>query len=530
MKNLLDILPVYGVEHDAILSKMGDITVAFKVELPELFTMSNDDYEAFHHSWIKAIKVLPVNSVLYKQDWFTEEKYKADFLKEDNSFLSRSSERFFNERPYLNHECFIMLTKKPANRKASSSVFSSLLKRSIVPEETLQLKHYQDFINNVGQFEKILFDSGFISFIRLNNDELINLIVKYMNLQTGENIVRDIEFKDEWKIGENYCQLYTMADAEFVPPLCGSRINYDKYSTDKTKFSVGFASPIGQLLSCNHIYSQYVFIEDVQKTIQKLESKRLRLQSLSAYSRENSIAKDATDNFLNEAIGEQRLPVKAHFNLLAWTDNKENLKVIRNLCSSALTQMDATPKQETEGAAQIFWAGIPGNAADFPMNDTFDTFSPQACCFFNLETNYRSSVSPIGIRLGDRLSGKPVHVDISDEPMDKGICTNRNKFILGPSGSGKSFFTNHMVRSYYEKGTHIVLVDVGHSYKGLCDMVGGYYFTYSETKPIKFNPFYIGEGDTLDTEKKESIKTLLLALWKKDNETYNRSEYVALSN
>jgi conjugation system TraG family ATPase len=530
MKNLLDILPVYGVEHDAILSKMGDITVAFKVELPELFTMSNDDYESFHQSWIKAIKVLPVNSVFYKQDWFTEEKYKAYFLKEDNSFLSRSSERFFNERPYLNHECFIMLTKKPANRKASSSVFSSLLKRTIVPEETLQLKHYQDFINNVGQFEKILSDSGFISFTRLNNSALIDLIIKYMNLQIGENIVRDIEFRDEWKIGENYCQLYTMADAEFVPPLCGSRINYDKYSTDKTKFSVGFASPIGQLLSCNHIYSQYVFIDDVQKTIQKLESKRLRLQSLSAYSRENSIAKDATDNFLNEAIGEQRLPVKAHFNLLAWTDNKEQLKVIRNLCSSALTQMDATPKQETEGAAQIFWAGIPGNAADFPMNDTFDTFSPQACCFFNLETNYHSSVSPIGIRLGDRLSGKPVHVDISDEPMDKGICTNRNKFILGPSGSGKSFFTNHMVRSYYEKGTHIVLVDVGHSYKGLCDMVGGYYFTYSETKPIKFNPFFIGEGDTLDTEKKESIKTLLLALWKKDNETYNRSEYVALSN
>lgn len=98
------------------------------------------------------------------------------------------------------------------------------------------------------------------------------------------------------------------------------------------------------------------------------------------------------------------------------------------------------------------------------------------------------------------------------------------------SGSGKSFFTNHMVRSYYEQGTHIVLVDVGHSYKGLCDMVKGYYFTYSEKDPIRFNPFYIGEGDTLDTEKKESIKTLLLALWKKDDETFNRSEYVALSN
>jgi conjugation system TraG family ATPase len=530
MKNLNEILPVYSIENNAILSKMGDVTVVFDVQLPELFTMSNDEYEAFHHAWIKAIKVLPVNSVLHKQDWFTEGKYKPSFIQEDNSFLTRSSDRFFNERPYLDHRCYIMLTKKPANRKLGSSIFSSLLRRTIVPEETLQPKHFHDFMNHVGQFQKILSDSGFATMKIMSNELLADFILRYLNLGNDSVILRDIEFKPEWKIGENHCQLYTIADAEFVPALCGSRINFDKYSTDKTKFSVGFASPIGQLLSCNHIYNQYVFIEDVQKTMQKLESKRLRLQSLSAYSRENAISKQATDDFLNEAISEQRLPVKAHFNLLAWTDNKEELKNIRNLCSSALTQMDATPKLETEGSAQIFWAGIPGNAADFPMNDTFDTFSPQACCFFNLETNYRSSVSPIGIRLGDRLSGKPIHVDISDEPMDKGICTNRNKFILGPSGSGKSFFTNHMVRSYYEKGTHIVLVDVGHSYKGLCDMVKGYYFTYSETKPIKFNPFYIGEGDILDTEKKESIKTLLLALWKKDNETFNRSEYVALSN
>ncbi|RZK30470.1 MAG: TraG family conjugative transposon ATPase, partial [Hymenobacter sp.] len=76
----------------------------------------------------------------------------------------------------------------------------------------------------------------------------------------------------------------------------------------------------------------------------------------------------------------------------------------------------------------------------------------------------------------------------------------------------------------------IVLVDVGHSYKGLCELVKGYYFTYDEQHPIRFNPFYIGEGDLLDTEKKESIKTLLLALWKKDTEAFNRSEYVALSN
>ena len=537
-KQIKDILPIFGVEHDCILSKQGDVTIAYEVQLPELFTLSDQEYEVLHQTLIRAIKILPSGTVFHKQDWFTESKHAADFSAIGVSFLSRASERFFNERPYLDHQCYILLTKKPAGRKPGSSLFSNLLRRSIVPEQTLKPQLLQDFLDNAGQFERILNDSGLMQLKRLTNEELsgeqqyCGLVERYLNLQPNEKsfILHDISFDDGLKVGPNHCQLFTLADAADLPSYCGSRINYDKYSTDKTKFSVGFASPLGQLLPCNHIYNQYIFIEDPQKTIQKLESKRLRLHSLSAYSRENAISRDATNEFLNEAISQQRLPVKSHFNVLVWTDSKDGLKDTRNLVSSALSQMDAVPKQELSGVPQIFWAGIPGNEADFPMNDSFDTFAEQACCFLNLETNYRSSVSPCGIRLGDRQYGKPVHVDISDEPMKKGLITNRNKFILGPSGSGKSFFTNHMVRSYYEQGTHVVLVDVGHSYKGLCQLVKGYYFTYEEKNPIRFNPFHIGEGDMLDTEKKESIKTLLLALWKKDNETFNRSEYVALSN
>jgi len=537
-KRMEEQLPVMAVEHDCILSKQGDVTIVFKAELPEIFTLSDQEYEAFHQSWIKALKVLPKFCVFHKQDWFLESAYKANFSSEDSSFLTRSSERFFNERPFLDHSCYIMLTKKPAGRRNATSLFSNLLRSSIVPEETLKPQLLQDFADTCGQFKRIMEDSGFIKLERLQNESLrsesrrIGLVEKYCFLSEQENsfLFKDIRFDEGLAVGDKHCQLFTLGDAADLPGLCGSRINFDRYSTDKTKFSIGFASTLGQLLSCNHIYNQYIFIEDAQKTIQKLESKRLRLQSLSAYSRENMIARDATNDFLNEAVSQQRLPVKAHFNILAWSTDKEDLKEIKNKVSSALAQMDAATKQETVGAPQIYWAGMAGNAADFPMNDTFDTFTEQAVCFLNMETGYRSSLSPCGIRLGDRLTGKPVHVDISDEPVKMGICTNRNKFILGPSGSGKSFFTNHMVRSYYEQGTHIVLVDVGHSYKGLCDMVNGYYFTYDEKNPIRFNPFYISEGDSLDTEKKESIKTLLLALWKKDDETFNRSEYVALSN
>jgi conjugation system TraG family ATPase len=536
-RNLNDMLPILAVEHDSMLSKQGDVTMGFELSLPEIFTLSNEDYEAFHQSWIKAIKVLPKRSVFHKQDWFIDSKYAADFSNDQKSFLSRSSELFFNERPFLSHHSYIFLTKKPVGRKLSSSVSSNLLRRSIVPQETINLLLLQEFQDGIGQFQRIMEDSGFVRLRRMKDKELksennkAGIIEKYcFLLENDALIIKDISFRDGIGIGDAFCHLFTLSNPDDLPGLCGSRINYDRYSTDKTKFSIGFASTLGQLLSCNHIYNQYIFLDDSLKTIKQLESKRLRLQSLSAYSRENTIAKDATNDFLNEAIGEQRLPVKAHFNILSWTDDKDSVKDMKNLVSSALAQLDAVPKQELAGSPQIYWAGIPGNEADFPMNDTFDTFAEQASCFLNLESSYQSSLSPIGIRLGDRLTGKPVHVDISDEPVKKGIITNRNKFILGPSGSGKSFFTNHMVRSYYEQGTHVVLVDVGHSYKGLCDMVGGYYFTYSETNPIRFNPFHIGLGETLDTEKKESIKTLLLALWKKDNENFNRSEYVALSN
>ncbi len=152
-KQLNDILPIFGVEHDCILSKQGDITVAFQAELPEIFTLSDQEYEAFHQAWIKAIKVLPRLSVFHKQDWFIDSRYKPDFTKDDTSFLSRSSERFFNERPFLDHTCYILITKKPTGRKLSSSLFSNLLRNSIIPDQMLKPQLLQDFSDSVGQFQ-----------------------------------------------------------------------------------------------------------------------------------------------------------------------------------------------------------------------------------------------------------------------------------------------------------------------------------------------------------------------------------------
>lgn len=535
--------PLLAVEHDCIISKDADITVAFQVELPELFTVTRAEYEAIHASWTKAVKVLPEYCVIHKQDWFVRETYRPDTAQEDMSFLSRSFEKHFNERPFLNHSCFLFLTKTTKERMRMQSSFSSLCRGNIVPKEVNKETGIK-FLEAVGQFERIMNDSGFIRLTRITSEEITGtneqpgLIEKYFSLSLdGSACLEDMELgTDGLRIGSKHVCLHTLSDTDDLPGRIGTDMRYEKLSTDRSDCRLSFASPVGLLLSCDHLYNQYLFIEDSAENLRRFEKNARNMQSLSRYSRGNQINKEWIDKYLNEAHSFGLTSIRAHFNVMAWSDDPDELKHIRNDVGSQLALMECKPRHNTVDAATLYWAGMPGNSGDFPAEESFYTFIEPALCFFTEETNYRSSPSPFGIKMADRISGKPLHVDISDLPMKKGVITNRNKFILGPSGSGKSFFTNHMCRQYYEQGTHIVLVDTGNSYQGLCNLIhrktdgrDGIYFTYTEENPIAFNPFYT-DDHVFDIEKRESIKTLILTLWKRDNEAPTRAEEVALSN
>ena len=530
--------PLLSVEHGCIVSKDADITVGFRVELPELYTVTSAEYEAIHATWVKAMKVLPDYCIVHKQDIFIRETYKPDTDREDMSFLSRSFERHFNERPYLNHYCYLSLTKTTKERSRTQSNFSTLCRGFIVPKEIKDKEAVTKFLESVGQFASILNESGYLGLRQLTDEEITGtdteagIIEKYFSLsQTDTTTLEDITLKaDEMKIGDNYLCLHTLSDVEDLPGEVATDSRYEKLSTDRSDCRLSFAAPIGLLLPCNHIYNQYVFIDDSAANLQKFEKMAKNMHSLSRYSRSNQINKEWIDEYLNEAHSFGLTSVRCHCNVMAWSDDREELKRIRNEVGSQLAQMECKPRHNTVDTPTLFWAAIPGNAADFPAEESFYTFIEQAVCFFSQETNYRNSPSPFGIKMVDRLTGKPLHLDISDLPMKKGIITNRNKFVLGPSGSGKSFFMNHLVRQYYEQGTHVVLVDTGNSYQGLCEMINkktkgddGIYFTYTEEKPISFNPFYTDDF-VYDVEKKDSIKTLLLTLWKSEDDKITKTE------
>ncbi|KAA6300748.1 MAG: Type IV secretion system protein virB4 [Candidatus Ordinivivax streblomastigis] len=536
--------PLLRVEHDCIVSKDADITVGFTVELPELFTVTGIEYEAIHSAWSKAIKVLPNYSIAHKQDWFIKETYTPDIQKDNLSFLSRSFERHFNERPYLNHACFLFLTKTTKERMRMQSNFNTLCRGFLVPKEIRDKEVVQKFLEAVGQFERIVNDSGFVKLSRLTSDEIVGtkdspgIVEKYFSLSLEDTTcLQDMQLNpEEMRIGDNILCLHTLSEADDLPGKAATDTRYEKLSTDRSDCRLSFAAPVGVLLPCNHIYNQFIFIDDHTENLKRFEKQARNMHSLSRYSRGNQINKEWIEQYLNEAHSLGLTSVRCHCNVMAWSDDRDELGRIKNDVGSQLALMECKPRHNTVDTPTLFWAGIPGNEADFPSEESFYTFIEQALCLFTEETNYKSSLSPFGIKMVDRLTGKPLHVDISDLPMKRGIITNRNKFILGPSGSGKSFFTNHMVRQYYEQGSHVLLVDTGNSYMGLCELINrktggedGVYFTYTEQNPIAFNPFYT-DDNVFDIEKRESIKTLILTLWKRDNEPPTRAEEVALSN
>jgi len=537
--------PLLRVENNCIISKFADITAAYRVTLPELFTLTGEEYEALHGAWLKALKVLPDYTVVHKQDFFIEERYMAPEEGSERSFLARSYERHFNERPYLRHTCYLFVTKTTPERMRQTSASSVLCRGFIVPREMRDTDAVTRFLEAAEQMERILNDSGLVRVERLTEAEIVGtaddagLLARYFALSDEQRPVVNEDIRldpDVMRIGDKYLSMHTLSDLDMLPQSVATDFRYERLSTDRSDCRLSFAAPVGLLLSCNHVYNQVIFLDDHDETLKRLEASARNMNSLAAYSRSNAINREWIEMYLNEAHSQGLRSVRCHCNVMAWAESEAELKRIRNDVGSQLALMGCTPHHNTVDVPVLFWAAIPGNEADFPAEESFYTFLDQALCLFNGETNYRSSLSPFGIKMSDRLSGIPLHLDISDLPMKRGVITNRNKFILGPSGSGKSYLTNHLVRQYWEQGAHILLVDTGNSYQGLCSLIhaktkgrDGVYFTYTEEAPIAFNPFYVEDG-VYDVEKRESLKTLLLTLWKRESEEPTRSEEVALSN
>ena len=304
MRNLLKAttleskFPLLAVEGGCIISKDADITVAYRVELPELFTVTSAEYEAIHAAWCKALKVLPEYSVVHKQDWFIRERYRPATGEGDMSFLSRSYERHFNERPFLTHACFLYLTKTTRERMHMRSDFSTLCRGNIIPKE-VNRESATKFLEAAEQFERILNDSGFLtlSASRGTRSRVRRIVRACWSGTFPSRSRRRLLFRtSSW--GPRFCAWVTNGCActrsrtRKTAGARGTDTRYERLSTDRSDCLLSFAAPVGLLLSCDHLYNQYVFLEDSDENLRMFEKRARNMQSLSRYSRGNQINKE----------------------------------------------------------------------------------------------------------------------------------------------------------------------------------------------------------------------------------------------
>jgi conjugation system TraG family ATPase len=533
---LHQILPFQEIDSDCLISRKGDITLAFKLTKPKLFGYSQEEIQAQHEILSKAIGSFPTGTIFHFQEWFTGARFESTTEKTD--LLSRSSDQHFNGRKHSRHQSYLFITKRTGDARPPKAALSTLIQPTLIPKFVLNPAKVDAFIAECRRFAGHINAGGLMRARQLKGEELAGtaektgLIEQYANLNLSHLSPRfeDVGFsKGSLRVGNKEVVVATLAEAEHLPNSCSPNGRYEPYSTVSTDFPIGFATHLGPLLDLDHLYNLYIVKEAPGPILKKLETNRQRLHSLSLRNRTNAATVADIDAYLEQAAKPGNSPVKVHINVMAWTDQIITGE-LKNQVAAAIAHTGAVPHFETVITPVLWWAGIPGNAADLPMEETFYSFPAPALCWFIPESGEPQASAPSGIRLGDRLSGVPVTVDLSDEPLRKGLINNLNKFIVSSSGSGKSFLMNHIVRSNHEQGVHATILDMGGSYKGLCQLLDGYYFECSETRSISFNPFLLAEGESLDTEKKESLKALLQILWKKTDEGFRRSEYVALSN
>lgn len=541
-KSISEFFPIYKIEDKNILTtKRGVYSKIFKLKLKPIFSLNENDYKSCIQEFNNFFNYLPDYSVVHKMDVFTKEKYRKENYSYTSDNLMEAYEKKFYEYPYLAHESYVIFSKTSEqiiNQKSSNSL---LFRKHLIDPVLLNDKIQNEFLASIEAIYNLSKESDYLCLEELSFEETTTLFNSYLNLdfKKGNEYTSDISNeKDGYlSIGNKKCNVVAVNSVDcFSNTVNGTYID-KKYSTDNSTITFSSLYPIGLGIKQNHIVNQ-VFIKTDKEIVKKNLDRELKniniFKTQKDLKRENEGFNDTrSEDIIQylEAIDNGHTPINTHLNVILWDENTNNLKVSVDQTISSFGKLNIRANIASNEKASLYYSCFPGNIADIGLVDqTFLLLGLQSSSLNIFETINKSSKGDFGIRLSERISGAPLYVDISDTPLIAGIVNNRNKIIFGPSGSGKSFLTNHMIHNYLKHGAHCFIIDVGHSYDRLCLKEKGIYFEYTDKNPLKFNPFYLPDGgEGLSIYKKESLIKLLFTLWKSHNDEENRDEYAILS-
>lgn len=490
-----------------LYTKTGEYSAIIKIENPvQKYSANIDSYYEFTHLLAAIAQTLGEGYAIHKQDVFVRKQFK-DETSDNHEFLSESYFRYFTGRTYTDSQTYLIITQE--NKKSRLLSFDS--------------KKWRDFLVKIRKVKDLLKDSS-VDSTYLGGEEARLYVDRYFSMNFNDKIVSMTNFKvdDETiSMGDRRCKVYSLVDVDCIniPSIVRPFTNIE---VNNVAMPVDLVSLVDSIPSADVVvYNQMLFMPNQKRELALLDKKKNRHSSMPNPS--NLITVEDIKKVQDVIARENKQLVYTHFNLIVGVPKDADIQKCTNHLENAFGRLGIHISKRAYNQLELFVNSFPGNC--YGMNQDYDRFltlSDAAACLMYKEHIQHSEDTPLKIYYTDR-QGVPVAIDISGKEGKNKITDNSNFFCLGPSGSGKSFHMNSVVRQMWEQNTDVVMVDTGNSYEGLCEYVGGKYISYTEEHPITMNPFRI-KREELNVEKTGFLKNLIMLIWKGTQGTVTKTE------
>ena len=480
-----------------LYTKTGEYSAVLKIENPvQKYSADIDSYYDFTHLFTALAQTLGEGYAIHKQDIFVRKQFASE-PTDGQEFLSSSYFRYFKGRPYTDSLCYLTITQEAKKSRLFS--FDS--------------KKWRDFLVKIRKVHDQLSDGG-VQARFLNKAEASEYVDRYFAMNFKDRTVSMTNFKadDETvSMGDKRCKVYSLVDVDCA--ALPSQIRpYTNIEVNNTEMPVDLVSVVDSIPNAETVvYNQIIFLPNQKRELSLLDKKKNRHASIP--NPNNQMAVEDIKRVQEVIARESKQLVYTHFNMVVAVSAGADLQKCTNHLENAFGRMGIHISKRAYNQLELFVGSFPGNC--YTLNEEYDRFltlSDAAMCLMYKERVLHSEETPLKIYYTDR-QGVPVAIDITGKEGKNKLTDNSNFFCLGPSGSGKSFHMNSVVRQLHEQGTDVVMVDTGNSYEGLCEYLGGKYISYTEERPITMNPFRINREE-YNIEKIDFLKNLILMIWK----------------
>ena len=497
-----EIFPHMGFFDGVMVSRNGTLTLGWEVFLPTAYSLTEDEYDDLIDGLSSAVRTLPPWSIVHKQDVFIYDTYSAG----DTSglgFLEASYEKAFDGRRYLTHRSFLFVSFSNRGAVESSARTSGLTGfLSKVKVKVPAAKDFDAFVTKCREFTSILSSGGRFTLRELSEEDWFGsedgsrhgIIETYMMLGRRDGVLSDVQLApDRVVIHDKVLQAYTICDSRLMPTELPSVKKVGDLSSIANTVFLSTGAKIGLQLDCEHVANLYIVVPPQDEINQKMDGERKKMEA-GLSSADNRVNAGELGEYLDDVYRYGLLTVKMHANVLAW-DTEEKQQELRGKVSSAVTEMGITAVYNRFDTPILYYAGIPGNASQLSAPNLMNQELTASLCLGVYES-FDPGIAGGRLKLCDRITNRPLTLDIDRVARDSGLIDNFNAFVLGPSGSGKSFTTNTLLRNSYDHGGDCFVIDVGDSYEGLCGIINeasggrdGQYHAWDPEHPFSFNMF-----------------------------------------